>query len=381
MTKPQRFLNRVIVFLVLAALVVGAMFPVVWTAFLHNVFLNGLILAVLLAGIVYNLRRIIRLRTEIGWIETVQTMGTGATLKNPPRLLGPVAQVLGEQHRRGRMLSAPSLRHLLDGISARLDESRDIARYETGLLIFLGLLGTFWGLLQAINAIGGVIGGLTIGGGDFVTLFNEMKAGLSRPLGGMGTAFSSSLFGLAGSLILGFLDLQATQAQNSFYNDLEDWLTGLTRHAVADAGLPEIGSGGPPIPVYVQALLQQTAENLDRLQGAMASSEDTQRHLHHSLHELNDRLSMLGDRLMREQEMLGRLIDGQQVIAEHLARPAAVLDEATRNHIRNTDVQIARLAEDMARGRTEMAREIKSEIKLVARTIAIAAGDPQLVRD
>lgn len=381
MTKPQRFLNRVIVFLVLAALVVGAMFPVVWGAFLHNVFLNGLILAVLLAGIVYNLRRILRLRTEIGWIETVQTMGTASTLKNPPRLLSPVAQVLGEQQRRGRMLSALSLRHLLDGISARLDESRDIARYETGLLIFLGLLGTFWGLLQAIDAIGGVIGGLTVGGGDFVTLFNEMKAGLSRPLGGMGTAFSSSLFGLAGSLILGFLDLQATQAQNSFYNDLEEWLTGLTRHGVSDTSLPEVGGGGPPIPVYVQALLQQTAENLDRLQGAMASSEDTQRHLHHGLHELNDRLSMLSDRLLREQEMLGRLIEGQQVIADHLARPAPVLDEATRTHIRNTDVQLSRLVEEMGRGRAEMAREIKSEIKLVARTIAIAAGDPQLVRD
>ena len=143
--------------------------------------------------------------------------------------------MLGERQRRSRTaLSAVSLRHLLDSIGSRLDENRDISGYLRNLLIFLGLLGTFWGLIQAIGAIGGVIAGLTVGSGDFVAVFNEFKAGLLQPLQGMGTAFSASLFGLAGSLVLGFLDLQASQAEQHFSNELEEWLSG--HHPAGGAG-------------------------------------------------------------------------------------------------------------------------------------------------
>src|SRR5205085_7755119 len=140
------------------------------------------------------------------------------------------ATMLGERSRGGRvMLSATAMRTLLDGISTRLDESREISRYFIGLLVFLGLLGTFYGLLETLGAVAGVISGMTVGGGDIGRAWNDLKAGLQAPLTGMGTAFSASLFGLAGSLVLGFLDLQAGQAQNRFYNDLEEWLSGFTR--------------------------------------------------------------------------------------------------------------------------------------------------------
>ncbi len=383
MTNPQRFVNRVIVFLIFAVVVVGLLSQIVWGAFLHNPALNGLIICVLLIGIAYNLRRIFLLKAETRWIEAFRTGAPGFSLQEAPRLIAPIAAVLGERDRRGRgSLSAMSMRYLLDSISARLDESRDIARYLTGLLIFLGLLGTFWGLLQSINAVGGVLSGFSATGSDALSLFNEMRAGLARPLAGMGTAFSASLFGLAGSLVLGFLDLQATQAQNSFYNDLEEFLSGMTRHSVGEGPASEVPVG-PSLPVYVQAMLQQTAENLDRLHSVVARGEDQRAQLNTMLHGLNDRLATLGERLGGEQQALDRLADGQRALAEQLERrdSAPLLDQATRQHLHNIDAQLGRVLEEIGRGQGDLARELRGEIRLVARTIAVAAGEPQLVRD
>ena len=373
MNNQGRFIFRAGLFLVLALILVGVLHQVIWRAFLHNPLLNGLILGVLILGIGYNFRRMLRLRPERRWIEAFRTNRPGFSLEVAPQLLAPIANVLGERDRRGRSTMSPlSIRYLLDSISARLDESRDIARYLTGLLIFLGLLGTFWGLLEAINAVGGVINGLTIGSGDIVELFNEMKAGLSRPLGGMGTAFSASLFGLAGSLVLGFLDLQATQAQNGFYNDLEEWLSSMARFNVSDAGLSELGSG-QPIPVYVQAMLEQTAENLDRLHAVVVRSEESRQQLNTALLALNHRLTVLSDRLEQEQDSRGLLGEAQLALIEQLGRRTGLLlDEATRDHIRNSDLQLGRVIEELQRER----EELKAELKLVARTIAIAAGEP-----
>jgi hypothetical protein len=380
---PQRFVYRSLVFLLLTAVVVAALHRIVWQAFQHNPWLNGLILAILLFGIFFNIRRILRLKPETRWIEAFRTSAPGFSMQDAPHLLAPIAAVLGERQRRGRAsLSAISLRHLLDSISSRLDENRDIATYLRNLLIFLGLLGTFWGLIQAIGSIGGVIAGLTLGGGDFVTAFNEFKNGLMQPLSGMGTAFSASLFGLAGSLIVGFLDLQAGQAEHSFYNDLEEWLSGITRLAVPEGMLPDLG-GGPALPAYVSALLQQTADNLDRLQQLVARGEGERAALQGTMNQLNQNLAALGDRLSREQELLERMVGGQQALLQQLAHrgEAGGLDLATRDHIRNTDVQLGRLLEEVARGRHELSRELRNEIKLVARTIAIVAGEPQAVGD
>ena len=380
---PQRFIYRSLLFLVFVAAVVGALHQVIWTAFQHNPWLNGVILAILLIGIFLNIRRIVRLRPEASWIEAFRTNAPGFSLQNAPRLLAPIAAVLGERQRRSRTaLSAISLRHLLDSISNRLDENRDIGSYLRNLLIFLGLLGTFWGLIQAIGSIGGVISGLTVGEGDFAAVFNEFKAGLMQPLTGMGTAFSASLFGLAGSLILGFLDLQAGQAEHHFYNELEEWLSGITRLAMPDGGLPEVG-GGPALPAYLSALLQQTADNIDRLQQVVGRGESERGALQGTIAQLNQNLASLGDRLGRDQDLLERVVGSQQALVQHMAQRAEAggLDQATRDHIRNTDIQLSRLIEEMARGRAELSRDLRNEIKLVARTIAIVAGEPQVVGD
>jgi hypothetical protein len=369
-----------VLFLVLAALVLAAAYDVVFRIFMYNPLLNGLILGVLLLGMVYIFRRAFSLKPEIRWIEAFRTQQPGFSLQAAPRLLAPIAGVLGEQERRGRVrLPAMSVRYLLDSVSARLDESRDISRYLTGLLIFLGLLGTFWGLLQTIGSVGSVISGLSVGQGDLVTMFDELKAGLAAPMAGMGTAFSSSLFGLAGSLILGFLDLQANQAQNSFYNEMEEWLSSLTRLGGAE---PLHGGGGDVnVPAYVQALLEQTAENLENLQRAVARSEENQASIYSGLIALTERLTALGDQIATEQALLGRLIGSQEELRPIVARLVDGdngMDEATRNHIRNMDVYLARLLDETVQGRSQMTHELRSEIKMVARTIAaVAAGEPR----
>jgi hypothetical protein len=391
MTNPQRYVNRAILFLALAGVVVVVLREIVVRSFVHNPWLNGLILAVLLLGVAYNLRRMVRLRPETRWIEAYRTGAIGSSTSDAPRLLTPIAAALAERDRQRRQrtsFSALSLRYLLDSVSSRLDESRDTARYLTGLLIFLGLLGTFWGLLEALNAIGGVIGTMARGGEDLLLLFNEVIGGLTGPISGMGTAFSASLFGLAGSLVLGFLDLQATQAQNSFYNELEEWLAGLTKLATAEGPAGLEGVGGASMPAYVSAMIQQTADNLDRLQQLMTRGENDRGELQGALLALNQHLGALADRVGREQEVAERLLKAQQDLVRQLAQQQQQrgtdgpgLDPATRDHIRNTDLQLGRLLEEMVRGRGEMSRELRNEIKLVARTIAIAAGEPQMVRD
>ncbi len=383
MTNPQRFLNRVALFLVATLLVVGAVYDILWRAFMHNPALNGLILGVLGLGIAYAVRRIIMLRPEVRWIEAFRSAAPGFSLQEPPRLLAPVATVLGDRDRSGEVLSTLSMRYLLDSISARLDESRDITRYQTGLLIFLGLLGTFWGLLETINAVALVIGELQLGNNDLVSVFDELKAGLSAPLSGMGTAFSSSLFGLAGSLILGFIDLQATQAQNSFYNDVEEWLSGLARHSAQEAPATTAAAmpvPGRPMPAYVQALLQQTAEGLSRMERVLQEGEKSRAVFHQHVAALSHGIAALNDRLQRDHEVLTRLAEAQRTTIQKLGEGGrhAALDEATLGHLRNIDLQLARLLEEVVRSRDNVTRELANEIRVVARTIAIAAGEPQI---
>jgi hypothetical protein len=372
MTRPRRFLTRMSLFLATVALVCLALFEPLRGAFFANAPLNGLILGVLMLGIVYNFRQVLTLYPEVAWIEGFRRNHGPLAQLREPKLLASMATLLGE--RKDRLsLSTLAMRSLLDGIASRLDESRDISRYTMGLLIFLGLLGTFWGLLETINSVSDVIGGLSMAGADLGTVFQDLKSGLEAPLAGMGTAFSSSLFGLAGSLVLGFLDLQASQAQNRFYNDLEDWLSSLTR--LSSGTLP--GEGDHGVPFYVQALLEQTAESLENLQRTLARGEDERAHANANILTLMEKLGTLTDHMRTEQTLMMRLAESQTELKPILSRLADstasrsdVLDETTRTHIRNLDVYVARLLEEISSGREEIIQQLRSEIKLLARTIA-----------
>ena len=253
LSSPQIFLWRMVIFLVLAACIGVVLYRSIATAFMANPGLNGLIFGVLGIGIVLAFRQVIRLFPEVTWVNGFRAGYAGLEVRRPPVLLAPMASLIGDKL-GDKPLSTPALRTILDSIGTRLDEARDISRYLTGLLVFLGLLGTFWGLLQTVSSVGATIGSLNVSSGDSTVIFEDLKAGLAAPLSGMGIAFSSSLFGLTGSLILGFLDLQASQAQNRFYTDLEDWLSSVTDI------LPAGGLALPPSDV---------SEALDRLAAAV----------------------------------------------------------------------------------------------------------------
>ncbi len=375
MTRPARFLTRMILFLVVVGIVCGLLFPALRSAFLNNAPLNGVILATLLAGIAFIFRQVLMLRPEVDWLEQYQSGISPASLQEPV-LLAPMARMLGE--RRGRLtLSALSMRSLLDGIASRLDESRELSRYLIGLLIFLGLLGTFWGLLHTVQSVGTVIGSLSVQGGDVGTMFSHLQQGLEAPLVGMGTAFSSSLFGLAGSLVLGFLELQASQAHNRFFQDLEDWLSSATRLSSGAAGGLE--SGDHSASAYLTALLEQTAENLDSLQRTVATAEEGRRAANANLMALTERLSSLTDHMRAEQQLLLRLGENQLEVKGLLDRLAdnatGGFDDASRQHLRNMDIYLARIVEESSNGRVQAVQEIRSEIKLLARTIAALAEE------
>ena len=377
MSSPQRYINRMIVFLVVSAIAVGTVYEILFRIYMYNPLLNGLILGVLLVGIVYIFRRVFFvLKPEIRWIEAFRTSKPDSPCRR--------RRAAGAGRRRPRRAGAPGPVHAagdVGALSAR-QHQRPARRKPRHLALSGGPVDLprparhVLGLLETIGSVGQVLNGLSVGEGDLVTMFEELKAGLAAPMGGMGTAFGSSLFGLAGSLVLGFLDLQATQAQNSFYNDVEEWFSGLTRLGGAE---PLLGASDVSIPAYVQALLEQTAENLEGLQRSVARSEENQATVHSGLIALTERLSALGDQIATEQALLARLISSQEELRPVLARLAEAdgggVDEATRNHIRNMDVYLARLLDETVQGRSQMTHELRSEIKMVARTIAAAAGD------
>ncbi len=376
MTRPNRYLLRMAAFLAAVAAVAGPLYDGLQAAFAHNPALNGLILGVFVAGIVLNFRHVLLLKPEVDWLESWRR-GQPA-LSGRLRLLAPMASMLGE--RQGRMnLSTMALRSVLDSIAARLEEQRDLSRYVVGLMIFLGLLGTFWGLSKTVGSVGEVIASLAVSSNDPSVAFEGLKAGLAKPLNGMGTAFSTSLFGLAGSLALGFLDLNAGQAQNAFYNELEEWLAGQTRIGVSGAALAGGDEPQQSVPAYIQALLEQTADSLDQLQRVVSRGEENRASANTSINLVVEKLSVLSDHMKAEQALLLKLGEGQletRALMARLAEGGGGIDEATRGHIRNLDGGMKRLVDETVASREQLVAELRSEIRLLARTIAAIAEEP-----
>jgi hypothetical protein len=296
-SSPRIFLVRMMLFLVLGALLVIILYKQIWAAFLANPGLNGLIVVVLLIGIAFAFRQVLRLFPEVAWVNSFRLADPGLAVERSPILLAPMQAILRD--RMGRMAMSPqTMRGITDSIANRLDEARDISRYMTGLLVFLGLLGTFWGLIETVTSVKTVIEGLKVGG-DSGQMFDALKEGLGAPLGGMGISFSSSLFGLAGSLILGFLDLQTGQAQNRFYTDLEDWLA-TTVHDLGVESTP--GAAGLAMGGDLRAAI-------DRLRETMADTGGGKGTL--AIVNLAESLQGLIHHMRSEQQMIRDWVDAQ----------------------------------------------------------------------
>jgi hypothetical protein len=380
MTRPSGYLVRMLVFLVAVGTVAGLLSPVLIIAFYHNPELNSFILLILLLGIFWNLNQVLRLRPEVTWLETYQTSRSRLAALPSPKLLAPMASMLAMREGRTNnnetrqfTLSATAMRSLLDSIASRLDESRELSRYMTGLLIFLGLLGTFWGLLKTVTSVSDVIGGMTLGNGDMNLMFDQLKTGLAQPLAGMGTAFSASMYGLSGALVLGFLDLTAGQAQNRFFNELEEWLAGLTR---LSSGILSEGEGS--VPVYVQALLEQTAENMESLQRVLTQDGENRSQVNQAVTTLNERLAALADTMRANQHLMLRIAESQAAMGPALQRLADMQggDDVSRGHLRNIELGLQRLLTENEQGRSRSTTDLRNDLRLLTRTVA-ALAEPQ----
>jgi hypothetical protein len=344
MTKPSNVFIWMFGFLAAVALLAALLAGKLVQTFEANPFFNGVILAVLVAGIVVNVRQVFLLSRDVEWIELFKRSPPDRPLPTKPKLLAPMARMLAGRERTKFSLSTPSLRSILDSVYLRLEESRDLSRYLVGLSIFLGLLGTFWGLLETIRSVADIIGSLGTGS-DPAAMFAQLKENLKQPLSGMATSFSTSLFGLASSLVLGFLDLQAGHAQNRFYNELEDWLSGMTR--LSSGGLQSDGEAS--VPAYVQALLEQTADGLERMQRALTETERERRSSTEQLSELNTQLTRLTDVLGRESRELRGMSETQEELKNVLKTLAS-----------------------SPNGGARLSEELRGELRLLSRTIAAA---------
>ncbi len=319
LASPRIYLVRMLVFLILCALLVVILYKQIWVAFLANPGLNGVIIGVLLIGIVLTFRQVIRLYPEINWVNGFRLADPGLAVERAPVLLAPMAAILGD--RVGRMaISSQIMRGILDSIATRLDEARDISRYMTGLLVFLGLLGTFWGLIETVGSVGAVIGKLNVGG-DAGSVFDSLKEGLAAPLSGMGISFSSSLFGLAGSLVLGFLDLQMSQAQNRFYTQLEDWLSTTVRDLGVEAD-PRGMAAGTPATAEIKVAIE-------RLKDAIADTGSSKQATT-AMANLAEAIQGLVKHMRTEQQMIRDWVDSQAETQREIQR---LLERLSRENV------------------------------------------------
>ncbi|RME15287.1 MAG: biopolymer transporter ExbB [Alphaproteobacteria bacterium] len=376
-TQPWRQIFLILVVLGLVAAGLTVALPKVLPVFLSNLYLNGFIALVFVIGLFATIFQVVQIGFAVRWVKGYVAGRPGHDADHPPRLLAPMAGML-----RGRaakmQISPTSARSILDSVAERIDEQRDLTRYLTNLLIFLGLLGTFFGLATTVPAVVDTIKSLAPSEGEGgVDVYNRLLTGLESQLGGMGTAFSSSLLGLAGSLVVGLVELFATHGQNRFYRELEEWMSSITRigFAPGDHEAPTEASGP-------SAWLAHMSEQMEALQ-QMFTQSDVSRAL------VDERLGQLADaveRLSRQIEAEGvstpyliRMAEGQERLIELLenrvgGEGGGHVDAESRMRLRSIDVQLLRILEEISAGRQESMTELRAEIAALTRAVRQLGG-------
>ena len=378
MTPPLRFLWRMLGFLGVVVLVAALLSPQLASAFATNLVLNGLILGVLLIGVAWNLRQVLVLRPEVDWLEHFRSPRHGAPAQPAPKLLGPMASMFQARRSDRLSLSAGAMRSVLDGIGSRLDETRELSRYMTGLLIFLGLLGTFWGLLLTICSVSDVIAAC----GRLRRPEPVVQPAQVRP-GAAAEGHGDGLLVVDARPRRGRWCWASSTSRRPGADPLLQRAGGMAGRItrLSSGVLGDTGAEGGSVPAYVQALLEQTAENLEGLQHILARGEEGRAQTSQALMTLTERLSTLTDQMRASQQLMLRVAEQQAALgpvlhrlAEVQATPAAA-DEVVRGHLRNTEIYLSRMLEEMTTGRAQATAELRSEIKLVARTIAALAEE------
>ena len=341
MTDPRTYLIRMGIILTVTAIIITLLWSQLASAFAGNIALNSVIVATALIGVAFIVRQTLRLVPETKWLAQIQKTNRINPAAPRPVLLATVYAMLSDAS-ADRHLSALSLRSVLDGVAARLDEGREISRYFIGLLVFLGLLGTFWGLLQTIGSVSTVVSGLDISSLNFEQMMQQLRTGLEAPLDGMATAFSSSLFGLSASLVIGFLDLQLGQAMGRFFNEVEDWLSAFARYG-------DTGSGNMPAgqPALAHGLSEEGARAMITLAEAIKDAEADRGNQLQQIVQMNAQLSMLNEQMAddkRTRDMLGLLNARIEQLTDALAQQSERQQHSISTELRALSASISNLA-------------------------------------
>lgn len=344
--------------------------PSVLPVFMANLYLNGFIFAVFVIGVLSCFWQVNQLIGSVRWIERFAA-GEASPSDRAPQLLAPLASLL--RARGARMqISATSTRSILDSVAQRIDEEREITRYIVNLLIFLGLLGTFYGLATTVPAVVDTIRSLAPREGEQgQEIFNRLMTGLEAQLGGMGVAFGSSLLGLTGSLLVGLLELFAGHGQNRFYRELEEWLSSITRLGFAS------GEEGSTETDVMSGVLESLSEQMDALQQIFADSDASRMAVDNKLGRLVDVITDMNDRQDQSESIssgLERVAVGQETLIEAMRAHDAVggMDAESRMRLRSIDVQMLRILEEISAGRQESLTELRKDIELLAKAVSSA---------
>ncbi|MFN4894784.1 MAG: flagellar motor protein MotA [Pseudomonadota bacterium] len=372
MTRPSLALYTVIGFAVVVAISGVMLLAGLQKAFESNPIFNALILLTLCVGVAAAIRQLLRIDYSARWM--TERMRTAEMKESIPFLLVPLTPLIGSRGPQGSC-SALSLRAMIDGVFVRLDDGRDVSRYLMNVLILLGLLGTFWGLLQTVGGIGAVIGGLSLGDGDIKAVFNTFKEGLQKPIAGMGISFSASLFGLAGSLILGFMDLQAGRAQNLFCAELEEILgskDALSGEVGELTGLRfPISSGGGG---YQDAVVHSLTDQLERLQRTLRQQVEMRVAEQMNARTLQEVLVALDTNLKSQAAFLSKMVNFQQEAAPVVERLSTILNSpgvvSVEHHARSIDLSIRDFSRQLAVASEMQTEELRSELRVIARLLA-----------
>lgn len=369
-SQPIRQILIMLMIVALAILLGVVLYPTVEQVFWANPYLNGFILAVFILGVGACFMQVFTLISSVSWIEGFALDRPGHEFVRAPRLLAPLSALLRDTRAR-RALTSTSTRSILDSVAQRLDEARDITRYIVNLLIFLGLLGTFYGLATTVPAVVETIRSLAPDeGSEGLINFDMLMEGLENQLGGMGTAFASSLLGLAGSLIVGMLELFAGHGQNRFYSELEEWLSSITRISLSsDSDMPQMAAA----PVAGGPAMDQVTMQMQALADVVQRAEEGRIATDTKLGSLAEAVSILTRQMTEGQAQGGGALDGrtldrlatsQERLAETIAgrEDPAAFDAETRMRLRNIDVQLLRILEEMSAGRQDAVAELRTEL-------------------
>lgn len=379
-TQPVRQFAVMALVLVLAGSVGKVAYPRVAEIFWANPYLNGFIFFVFVIGVLACFWQVLQLVSSVSWIEGFAGGRPGHTMVKAPRLLAPLAALL--RSRGAKMqIGASSSRSILDSVATRIDEARDITRYIVNLLIFLGLLGTFYGLATTVPAVVETIRSLAPKEGEgSVEIFSRLMTGLEAQLSGMGVAFSSSLLGLAGSLIVGLLELFAGHGQNRFYRELEEWLSTITRLGFSSGDGDSDGvsqnSGGAEFAGHI-------SEQMEVLQTLYTQSDVSRSLVDKRLGKLADSVEALTNKLDgggQTVSALNRLADGQDrmiaLMADRDEEGAGNVDAESRMRLRSIDVQLLRILEEMSAGRQESLTDLRTDLGALTNAVRQMAKDP-----